>query len=258
MNDRGVRPGINAVLKRHPKTGALLRPVGFVSGKAVWPILGASPDDDSNSGGDNGDGGSGSGDGGGGSGSSDSGGSSGGSGSSDGGDSGAGSEETVSKAEHDAVMRRLQAADKRASEFETELKKLRDRDKGELEKAQDDLKEAQSKISTLTEEVGTLRLKNAFLSANKTTWHNSETALSVAKSKGLLDNLVSDDGEVDGKGLASALDKLAKEEPYLVKKADEGDEGGSPSGEPAGGRSKNNKDDEAARQARQKRFPALR
>jgi hypothetical protein len=31
--------------KTHPKTGQPLVPVGFIRGRAVWPILGASPDD---------------------------------------------------------------------------------------------------------------------------------------------------------------------------------------------------------------------
>lgn len=32
----------------HPHTGEPLEPVGYVNGRPVWPILGASPDDDSN------------------------------------------------------------------------------------------------------------------------------------------------------------------------------------------------------------------
>ncbi|KQP81582.1 hypothetical protein [Aeromicrobium sp. Leaf291] len=46
-------------LKRHPRTGSLLQPVGYVNGRAVWPILGASPDDPSDDGGDGGAGGDG-------------------------------------------------------------------------------------------------------------------------------------------------------------------------------------------------------
>jgi hypothetical protein len=32
-------------LKTHPKTGRLLHPVGYIKGRPIWPILGASPDD---------------------------------------------------------------------------------------------------------------------------------------------------------------------------------------------------------------------
>ena len=75
---------------RHPRTGEPLRAVGFVGGRPVWPIMGASPDDPGN-GGQSGDG-SGASGGGSGSGSSGQGASGSGSGSgSDGGGTGRGS-----------------------------------------------------------------------------------------------------------------------------------------------------------------------
>lgn len=255
MSDRGVRM---PKILRHPLTGAPIVPVGYVRGKPVWPIMGGAPDDgddhgdsgDSGSGDDHGDSasrGDGStgdrGD------STDSGGS---------GDKGDGDKDVVTRADLEAMERRMQAADKRASDAEKKLKDIEDAKKDDLTKAQDRVTELEGQLEELNTTVSDLRLQNAFLSTNKFTWHDSDTALSIARSKGFLDDVVNDKGEVDNKALGSALEKLAKEQAYLVKteKDDDKDDDG-PSGSSGPGRSDNSKDKAGRKQELRRRFPAL-
>lgn len=228
-------------IKKHPKTGALLTPVGFVNGRAVWPILGASPDDpddDKDEKDDVGD-----------------------SGADDKPDDKAGSDgdaDKVDKADLDALERRMRAADKRASEAEKKLKEIEDAKKDDLTKASDELTEVRTKLEEAQSENSTLKLQIAFLTANKHTWHDGDTALALAQSKNYLDGVVDeDDGAVDKVALGKALDKLAKEHAYLVKTEKKNDEPDSPSGEPAGSRSDNSKDEKAKQAALKRRFPVL-
>lgn len=160
----------------------------------------------------------------------------------------------------DSAERRMKAADKRAAAAEKKVKDAEDAEKGELQKAQDDLKELQSTVEEQGGVIHTLRLENAFLTANKHNWHDADTALSLAQSGGYLEDVADEDGVVDKKALGSALDKLAKDKKYLVKtesKDDSGDDDAGPSGEPAGGRSKNSKDKAARRKELGGRFASL-
>lgn len=152
-------------------------------------------------------------------------------------------------------------ADKKREKAERELRELQDKDKPELERAQSALEEVTTERDNLKKEVSDLRLQNAFLTANSITWHDPDTALALAQSKGFLVGVVDgDDGSVDRKALKKALERLSKEHKYLVKseKEDKGDdEPPGPSGEPAGGRSDNSKDEAAKRQQLKRRFPVL-
>lgn len=259
MGNRGIRM---PRLLRHPLTGEPIVPVGYVSGKPVWPIMGGAPDDgDGDDDGDSGSG-SGSGDGGSGDGSDRSGGSSnsGGSGN-DGGDSGSGDgstdDTTVSKAEFDALARRMQAADKRASDAESKVKEIEDAKKDDLTKAQDRVQELEKDMEERDETISQLRLENAFLGTNTHEWQDSDVAMSIARSKGFLEDIVDDKGEVDKKSLKASLDKLAKEHAYLVKEKKDDDSSGGSSGSSGPGRSNNSKDQEGRRQELRRRFPAV-
>jgi hypothetical protein len=170
-------------------------------------------------------------------------------------------DETVSKADHEKALARMRASDKRADEATARLKKIEDAKKDDLTRAQDDLKDRDSKLEAANKVIADLRLQNAFLSANKHAWHDPDTALAIAQSKEYLDGVVSDDGDVDKKALGKALDALAKDNSYLVKDASGAvdDKDTPPSGEPAGGRQSKGKKADAAEQQRLKtRFPALR
>jgi hypothetical protein len=163
--------------------------------------------------------------------------------------------------ELEKARKRMKAADKRADEAERKLREREDKDKTELERAQSAVEEFEKQIESMTETVNSLRLENAFLTANDHSWHDPDDALDVAQRKGYLEDVVNDDGEVDKKALKKALDRLAKEKSYLIVKKsdadDNDDDADEPSGEPAGGRSNNGKDSKAKRAQLQKRFPAL-
>lgn len=175
-------------------------------------------------------------------------------------DSGTGSE-TVSRADFDRLQRQLSEADRKREAAEQENKNLKAKDLSELEKAKQDAVDAVIERDALKGEVDKLRLANAFLSANKISWNNGEIALEIARSKGYLDDAISDKGEVDTKELEKALKKLSEEHKYLVKAAsDEGDDDEEdkpgPSGAP-GPRGKNSGDDKAKEERLKKMLPAL-
>lgn len=212
---QGAQPA--PLLKRHPKTGALLEPLGSTKrGRLIWPILGASPDDDTDDAGgndqdaDNGD--------------------------DDGDDSseddsddsddkeGKKSDKPVSKADYDALHRRMVAADKRASSLEAEKKKADDAKKDDLTKANDKVKDLEASASEKDETIGGLRLEVAFLSSNTHHWHESDLALETAQNKGYLENVIDEDGTIDRPALKKALDKLAKDKPFLLGKSGQDDD----------------------------------
>lgn len=242
MRHRGP---VAPLMKTHPLTGEPIVPVGVVNGKVIWPICGGAETDDEDDdkdkdGADSGDTGSG--------------------GADKGKDAGSdGDDEPVSKEDYKALLKRMQAADRRAAEAEKKIKDAEDAEKGDLEKATGRVAELEKEVETLSGTLRSLRLQNAFLTANKHTWHDPDTALTLAQNQGYVeDDIVDDDGQVDKKRLAKALDRLAAEKPYLVKPADDKkDQPDSPSGEPAGGRSDNAKDDAAAKEKLRRRFPVL-
>ena len=164
------------------------------------------------------------------------------------------------ESEVEKMRKRMKAADKARSKAEAELRALQDKDKPELDKVRSDLEEITAERDGLRSEVRELRLQNAFLTANDHEWHDPDVALSLADSKKYLEDVVDEDGEVDKKALKKALDRLAKEHTYLVKSGKDDkpdDEPGGPSGEPAGGRSDNGKDEKAKQAQLRRRFPSL-
>lgn len=232
------------VMKRHPLTGEPIEPVGIINGKVIYPIMGGAPDPDEDEDDD------------------------------DGSDSGAddkkqtedddtdsgGDDDKVSRADLEALEKRMKAADKRADEAERKLRAEEDKKKDELTRAQDRVTELETEVETLQSKIKTMGLQNAFLSANKHDWHDSDVALDLADRKGYLEDVVDDDGVVNKVALGKAMDRLAKEHTYLVKpasKKDDDDDEEPPSGEPAGGRSDNSKDAKRKKQELARRFPIL-
>lgn len=241
MRHRGP---IAPILKRHPLTGAAIEPVGVVNGKVIWPVMGGAPDDPDDP--------------------DDKGGNPGASGTGGDGDDpdpddpSGDTGDKVDRAELDKILARMKAADKRADEAQAALKKIEDAKKDDLTKATDELTEAKAEIENLQSTVRTLSLQNAFLTANKHKWHDADTALNLAENQGYLEDAIDDEGKVDKVRLAKALDRLAKEKPFLVDSGKgKEDDPGEPSGEPAGTRSNNGKDSKAEREKLRKRFPVL-
>ena len=199
---------IQRIQKFHPKTGKVIAPLGFTKrGKAIWPVLGASPDDDSNDDGTGGD--------------------------DDGEDGGAGSEggskddnggkaKTYSAEEYEALDRRMRAADKRASEAEKKVKEREDKDKDESTRNKEAAEAKEAENSTLKAENLSLKAKVAFLTTTEHNWHNPDAALTLLGGK--IKEAVTEDGEVDKKALSGLMTELVKENPWLVKPKDN-DEG---------------------------------
>lgn len=237
-----------SIMKTHPLTGEPIEPVGVVGNKFVWPVMGGAPteddDDDDKKDDDTGDSGTGKQD-----------------DDDTGGDSGSDKDDAdkVSRADLEAIEKRMKAADRRAEAAEKALKEKTDAEKGELQKAQDDLKEVQTSLEESQKVIMSLRLENAFLTANKHTWHEPDTALGLAQSGGYLDDVVDEDGKVDKPALSKALDRLAKDKKYLVKteKKEKDDDDAGPSGSASGGRSDNAKDKDARKQHLRTRFNSL-
>jgi len=159
------------------------------------------------------------------------------------------------ESEEAKLRKRMRAADQRASTAERELRELKDKDKPELERAQNRVKELEPQIEALGSTVRDLRLQVAFLSANEFTWHDPEDALRLADMDGVE---IDDDGKVIG--LKDALKKLATSKPHLVKKeqsSDDDEDEGKPSGSTQNGKRKGDKK-ALDREALAKKYPALR
>lgn len=236
----------------HPSTK--LKAIGFVNGRPVYPIMGGSgespesdrpsnstedDDDDEDEDDDDSDDASGAGDG-----QSDK-------------SKKVDNDDSEEPSEADKWKTRAKASDRNNSKLQEKLRKLEDRDKTELQRANDTARDAQAETAKLKGTVSELRLENAFLKTNSITWQNPAAAISIAQAQGYLEGVVEEEtGEVEPKLLKAALSKLAKEHEYLVKKQNADQQ--SPSGEPGPeGGSKNSGDAKKSKKELRDRFPAL-
>jgi hypothetical protein len=168
----------------------------------------------------------------------------------------------VSRQDFEDLKRRMQAADKnkteaekRAESAESELKKLREKDLSELEKTKSQLQDLQKQNASLLEKLDQQALQNAFLTHNKHSWVNPTDALRLLDREGVEVK----DGNVTG--LDVAIEKLAKDKPYLLADdSGKGKAGNSSSGASGsannGRRAGEGKDDN--KKASPSRFPALK
>lgn len=149
-----------------------------------------------------------------------------------------GTPETIAKADHDAVVARMKAADQRAAKFEAELKAFRDKDLPEQEKLKKDHAELEAKYSALQETNKKLALESAFLKANSFKWKDAEAALKLADLSGVE---ISDDGTVTG--LEAALKSLATKSKWLLEEeaGDSDKDGKGSAGAPPMGASATNR-----------------
>lgn len=259
LDDSGVQPHL-----MHPLTGAPIELVGFRrDGRPIWPIMGAADDDDdsgssdedddedqddADSGGDDDD---------------DESKSKSKSKKKDDDDDDDDSDSTVSRAEFDKLKGKLKASDKHNAKLLTQIKSHEDKDKDDLTKTSERVTELESENKDLKSTVSKLKLNNAFLSANTHNWHNPDVAMTVARDQGCLEDLIDDDDEIDAKALKKALDKLAKDNAYLVKKKssdgddEDDDKKRPPSGSSGPGRQKETKDKKKRREQLGRRMPAL-
>lgn len=162
---------------------------------------------------------------------------------------------TFTQAEYDQLMTRLQAADRRASAAETKLGEIDKAKLSELERAQAEAKEAKEALVAAQEAAKDAALGSAFAMDQTYSWHNPATALKLMDRDGVE---VGDDGTV--KGLKPALDRLAKDHPYLIKTADGTGTGSSQgqtgaTGVPGNAKPQGSQKDQSALE---RKFPALR
>lgn len=153
-----------------------------------------------------------------------------------------------------AIQARMQAADRRASALEAENKKFKDAQLNETQRLEQRATEAEARAKELEESLAQERLNNAFLADKTYKWHNPEVALKLADT-----DLITKDDSGKVTGMKAALDKLAKEHPYLLDTSGGADgpdtsKGGRTGVTPsvsAGGRG-------ADRSALEDKFPALK
>jgi hypothetical protein len=138
----------------------------------------------------------------------------------DGGDNG--DDKPVSRAEFTKVMERMQAADRRATQAEKERdanKKIIDDAEtaklGEVAKAQKEKEDALALAASQTEELKKTKLENAFALTTGVNWHDPSTAYAILQAS-YMDGVEIRDGKVEG--MKAAIEKLAKEKPFLVNK----------------------------------------
>lgn len=119
-------------------------------------------------------------------------------------------------AEEAARYRKEKSAnEKRALAAEARVKELEDKDKDELERTKGDLEAATTVKAQLAQANNNLRIENAFLkAAGKYGFIDLDAALILVDRK----KLTIEDGEV--KGMKDALEKLARDKPYLIGTAE--------------------------------------
>lgn len=132
----------------------------------------------------------------------------------------------------------LAAATTTLAEVQARLKEIEDKDKSESEKAKADAEaalaakeKADADLVAAQKKNDELQIQIAFLASSKFTWHDAGVALQLVNGFG---DIEVKDGEV--KGLDKAIDKMAKDKPFLVKAggdgagAGAGSTGGQPNG----------------------------
>jgi hypothetical protein len=180
-------------------------PLGYTrSGRPVWPIFGAEPDDDDDEDDSDDD---------------------------DDEDSAADKSKAKDKAGKDddddeleteraraeRYRARMKAADRRATEAERRLREAEAKKDGDGEDGSAAVvAEKDKQIESLSEANRTLRLQNAFLLDNTHTWHDPADVMALV----LKDEDVEIDEEGEVTGVKDALKRIAKRKPWLIKVED--------------------------------------
>lgn len=157
----------------------------------------------------------------------------------------------VDRKEYDRVVARRTAAESRVTKLLADIEDLKTKGTSDDE-LKAEITTVKDENSTLRTQVETLSRANAFLSDNTHAWIDPAAALKLLDDS----NIEIDENGVT-QGLKPALDKLAKDKPYLLQAAKpkptprSGDQ-------PRGGRSGTKKTTEQQRKTLQTSFPALR
>jgi hypothetical protein len=168
-----------------------------------------------------------------------------------------GTQNAVTREEYEAVQRRMQAADKRASDLEAKLTAEQRAKMDEHERTKAELADAKTAMETMKTQLSQAQMEVAFLKDNSHKWKNPAAALKLADLSGVE---VTEDGTV--KGLKQALDALAKSDAYLLDA--ETDDGTNKDDKNKGGAGRtgihpqNGQTGSNARADLEKKFPGLR
>jgi hypothetical protein len=138
-----------------------------------------------------------------------------------------------------AADKKREAAERERDAMAAKLKEIEDKDKSELERTTERVKVLEQQVQQDKEEIGKLRLENAFLTVNEVSWHDNEDALRAARDGGYLEQVVKDDGTIDRDKLNRQLKSLADKKKYLVKTEQEPPQPPSGAGVGSGGRGGN-------------------
>lgn len=141
-----------------------------------------------------------------------------------GGEGGEATNDSVSRADFEALRARMKGADQAKAKAEAELRQLRDKDLPEIDKLNRSLAETTERAEKAEAELGRLRVETEFLKYSKTKWKNPATALKLLD---LASIEVGEDGKVSG--MEAAITALAKSDPYLVADAGSASEADSKS-----------------------------
>jgi hypothetical protein len=158
--------------------------------------------------------------------------------------------DTVSREEFEAIKRRMQAADQRASKLEQEKEEQARKERTELENTQADLQKAQERIAQLEQALNSTAVETEFVKYGKHDWVDVEAALRLLDREGVEIK----DGKVSG--LGPAIEKLVKSKPYLVKNNGDQNDSSGASGSASNGRRKGEGGE--VKRDLSSRFPALR
>lgn len=159
------------------------------------------------------------------------------------------SQGAVSQADYDALMKRMQAADRAKTAAE---KKVADADKSKLddvERYKQEASESTARADKAETELRDAKIFNAFLAVKDVAWHDVSDAYTMFKNT-YMDGVDIQDGKVTG--IDPAIKKMAKEKAYLVKPVTDGD--GS-TGAAHNSQRKGDQND-TSKAARMSRFPA--
>lgn len=148
------------------------------------------------------------------------------------------SDDKVDRAEYERVKKHRAAADRRVAERDATIadlqRQLQEKDTKADGTTKAQVTELTEKTTSQEKTIHDLRIQNAFLTANKYTWHDVADALRLADLSGV--EIDPEDGSVTG--LKEALDALAKSKPHLIKKDEDGKDPKGKSGSPNNGKRK--------------------
>lgn len=221
MSLRLIKPGLGPVAKFYPRqhslAGQRIEPIGYVGGKAVWPVAGgaedqddpdADPDEDEDEDEEDEE------------------------------DDKKSSKKSSKKDEDDEededdsksrparqaarYRTRLREKERELADVTSRLKALEDKDKKPDEVTSRDLVETRERAEKAESTIRTLTAQLAFFKTPVPgiIWADASDVFALAEREGLFEDVIDEDGTVDARELRRGLKDLAKRKPHLVQSED--------------------------------------